>query len=146
MFKEKLKKFFDTKCRIAAFVCSLIWFVLYFALGSSIFKNMWNTSPAMPIVGGIIAIIPILAECMNILFFKNKWLDIGMIVVSLLFCLLFFFMFAFVLSKLNYFLITGVPYFITIGLLAIIVFFAVFYPKLHKDLKKVTAVGLALII
>ncbi len=146
MFKEKLKKFFDTKCRIAAFVCSLIWFVLYFALGSAIFKNMWNTSPAMPIVGGIIAITPILAECMNILFFKNKWLDIGMIVVSLLFCLLFFFMFAFVLSKLNYFLITGVPYFITIGLLAIIVFFAVFYPKLHKDLKKVTAVGLALII
>ena len=107
MFKEKLKEVFDSKLKIAATICSVVWFILYFALGANIFDNMWNTSPALPFIGGVFALIPIILQTVNLLFWKNKWLDICVIAESLAFSLVHFFFFAFVLSKLSYFLITG---------------------------------------
>jgi len=146
MFKEKLKEVFDSKLKIAATICSVVWFILYFALGANIFDNMWNTSPALPFIGGVFALIPIILQTVNLLFWKNKWLDICVIAESLAFSLVHFFFFAFVLSKLSYFLITGTPYFITIGLIALIAFFVFVFPKLQKILKQITAVGLTVII
>lgn len=146
MFKEKIKEIFDTKLKITSTIFSLLWFIIYFALGSIIFDKMWNTSPALPIIGGIIAIIPITLQCVNLLFIKNKWVDCAVIISSLLFCIVHFLFFAFVVSKLNYFLITGVPYFITIILLALIAFFVFVFPKLQKVLKQITAIGITLIV
>ncbi len=146
MFKEKLKEVFDSKLKIAATICSVVWFILYFALGANFFDNMWNTSPALPFIGGVFALIPIILQTVNLLFWKNKWLDICVIAESLAFSLVHFFFFAFVLSKLSYFLITGTPYFITIGLIALIAFFVFVFPKLQKILKQITAVGLTIII
>ena len=131
---ERLKKIFDTKLKIFSFIFSAMWFILYFALGVAIFGKMWNTSPSLPIVGGVIAIIPIVLCLVNLLFLKNKIVDIGIITVSLIFSLGYFFIFAFILSKLNYFLITGVPYFIIVGILALIAFFTLVYPKIRKSL------------
>lgn len=146
MFKQKIKEIFDTKLKIAATIISLFWFVLYFATGSAIFDKMWNTSPALPIIGGIFAIIPIVIQIVNLLFLKNKWVNIYNIVVSVIFSIVHFLFFAFVLSKLSYFMTAGLPYFITVGLFAIIAFFAFGYPKLSKLFKQITAASIALII
>lgn len=143
---ERLKKIFDTKLKIFSFIFSAMWFILYFALGVAIFGKMWNTSPSLPIVGGVIAIIPIVLCLVNLLFLKNKIIDIGIITVSLIFSLGYFFIFAFILSKLNYFLITGVPYFIIVGILALIAFFTLVYPKIRKSLQKFTAISIAIFV
>lgn len=150
MFKEKIKEFFkeffDTKLKIAATIVSLAWFILYFATGSAIFSKMWNTSPALPIIGGIFAIVPIVIQIVNLFFFKNKWVSIYNIVVSIIFAIVHFLFFAFVLSKLSYFLSAGTPYFITIGLFALIGFFVFGYPKLKKLYKQITASAITIAI
>ncbi len=144
MFKEKLLRIFNTKLKIIATICSIFWFILYFALGSAIFKNMWNTSPALPFIGGLFALIPIILMIANLLFFRNKWLSICVIIESVIFSLIYFLFFAFVLSKLNYFLITGIPYFIAAALLALICFFVFAFPKLQKTMKKITAISITI--
>lgn len=144
--KEILKKLFKDKLNRAAVISSLIWFWAYFMFGAAIFKNMWNTSPLLPFVGGIIALLPFLAEILNVSVLKNRVLDCAITFISILFCILHFLFFAYVLSKLNYFFIEGLPYFITVGLLAVVGFFVFLFPKLDLLLKKITASVIASLI
>lgn len=144
--KDKLKQILKNRLNFASLIASFIWFCWYFILGIAILKNMWNTSLLLPFAGGILALLPFLVECVNIAVLKNKILDYAVIGISILFDILYFFFFAYVLSKLNYFLIEGTPYFITCGLLAIIAFFAFLYPKLTQIYKKITTITLAIVI
>lgn len=144
--KEKFKEIFKSKLSRAAFALAAIWFALYFALGAAIFDKMWHTSPALPVVGGIVALAPLSAEVVNLFVFKKRRVEIAIISSCPLFCLAHFFFFAFVLSKLTYFLISGTPYFITLGLGALVAFFVFAFPRLGKLWKKITASGLSLVI
>lgn len=146
MFKEKIKELFDCKLKIVSIIVSLFWLILYFATGSAIFDKMWNTSPALPIIGGILGILPFLVVTANLLFFKIKIIDIFLTFTCVIFSIVHFGFFAFVLSKFRYFLNAGLPYFITIGLFALIAFFVFAYPKLNKLLKQITAAVLAIVV
>lgn len=144
--KEKLKELLKNKLQFSALILSTLWLVLYFGLGAAIFKNMWYSSPAIPIVGGIAALVPLTGGLVNIFVFKKRKIDIALICVSPLLILGYFLFFAFVLSKLNYFLIAGAPYFITAGLIALILFLIFLFPKLPKIGKKISATVLALVV
>ena len=144
--KEKLKEIFKSKLSLTAFILSAIWLVLYFAFGAAIFKNMWYTSPALPVIGGILAFIPLTAEVLNIFILKNKPLEIAIICISPALTLAHFLFFAFVLSKLTYFLIAGAPYFITIGLGGTVAFFVFAFPRLNKLWKRITAISLSVVL
>ncbi len=140
--KEKLK----SKLSLSALILASVWLVFYFGLGAVIFRNMWYTSPALPIVGGIFAFIPLTAEILNLFVFKKKWLDVAVIILSPALWLAHFFFFLFVLSKLTYFFTAGTPYFITAGLIGLIAFFVFAFPRLNKLWKRITATALSVII
>lgn len=145
MIKEKLKGIFGTKLAIVSTVIVLTWQILFFALGASIFKNMWNSSPAFPIVCGIFSILPLVFQIINLFVLKQNRLYKYLIAISVLFMIGYFCFFAFVLSKLSYFLIAGTPYFITIGIIAIIAFFIFVFPNCSKLAKKIVAISFVVI-
>ena len=141
-----MKEYFKNKLPLAAVILSALWLILYFSLGVPIFKNMWNTSPALPFTGGIFALAPLVAELLNAFLFKKRWLDISVICLSPLFALAHFLFFAFVISKLTYFFIAGAPYFITAGLAGLTAFFIFAFPKLNLLWKRISAVAVAAIL
>lgn len=146
IMKEKLKGILKSKRILAAAVLSLIWLIFYFALGAAIFKNMWYTSPAIPIVGGVAAFLPLCLELLNIFLFHRKWLDIVIICICPALGFSHFVFFAFVLSKLVYFFSAGLPYFIVLGLLLLIGFFVFAFPRLTKLWKRITAIFISAIL
>lgn len=144
--KEKFKELLKDKLSFSALIISALWLLLYFAFGAAIFRNMWHTSPAIPITGGLVALLPLTAEILNILIFKRRWLDITFICICPALIIGHFFFFAFVLSKLTYFLIAGKPYFITIGLIALVTFLIFAFPRLTKLGKRVSAIVLTAVL
>ena len=140
--KEKLK----SRLSLSALILASVWLIFYFGLGAVIFKNMWYTSPAMPVLGGIVALIPLGAELLNLFIFKKKWVEIAVICISPALLLSHLFFFLFVMSKLTYFFIAGKPYFITLGLCGLIAFFVFAFPRLNKLWKRITATVLSAII
>ena len=141
--KEKLKELFRDKISLSALILSLFWFALYFGLGAPIFKNMWYTSPALPFVGGVLALAPLCIQLLNAFIFKKLTIDIIVLCISPVFCFAHFCFFAFVISKLNYFFIAGKPYFICAGLAGLLVFFIFFFPRLNLKLKRISATAIS---
>lgn len=139
--KEKLKLLKKEKLSLSALILSALWLLLYFALGAAIFENMWHTSPAIPVSGGIFAVAPLILQLSNIfLLNNNRKISITLICVCPALALSHFALFAFVLSKLSYFLIAGKPYYITIGIFALTAFFIFAFPRLSKLWKRVSAI------
>ncbi len=143
--KDKLKALIHDKTDLSALILSFFWFVLYFGLGAPIFKNMWYTSPALPFIGGILALAPLCVMLLNIVIFKKRLIDIIVLCISPLFSFAHFCFFAFVISKLNYFFIAGRHYFICAGLAGLLVFFIFFFPRLNVTLKRVSATAISVI-
>ena len=142
MIKEILK----SKLSRAALALTLIWLILYFGLSAAIFKNMWHPSPALPLLGAVLAFLPLIAEILNLFLLKNHKLEIALVIICPALGLAHFFFFAYVLSKLTYFLIAGAPYFITTGLGGLVAFFVFLYPSLSKLWKKITAISLSVVL
>lgn len=143
---ERLKKLFDNKLRAFSAVASAVWLALYFGLGAVIFKNMWYTSPALPILTTIAALLPPAAALLNIFIFKNRIADISVINAAALFSVGYFLFFAFVISKLTYIFIAGKPYFITAGLFGLTAFLIFAFPRFKKTIKQVCAIILAAVM
>ncbi|MDE6868246.1 MAG: metallophosphoesterase [Clostridia bacterium] len=141
-----MKKIFKNKLTAAAFVLSAAWLIWYFALGAAIFKNMWYTSPAIPLTGGVAALLPLSAVLLNNFVFKKRWVEIVIICLCPALMFAHFVLFAFVLSKLVYFFVAGKPYFITIGLAALIAFFVFAFPRLDKLFRRISAITLAAVV
>ncbi|MDE6441862.1 MAG: metallophosphoesterase [Clostridia bacterium] len=144
--KDKFKDILHSKLSLSAYILSGIWLLLYFALGAAIFSKMWNTSPALPFFGAVLAFLPLVALVLNTALGRNRIVEILVICACPALALLYFFFFAFVLSKLNYFLIEGAPYFITAGLFAFVAFFVFAFPRLNKLFKRISAIGISVII
>lgn len=143
--KEKFSKIAHSKLKKAAISLSLIWLFTYFAFGSIIFKNMWNTSPALPLIGGVVALVPLAATILNLFLFDSRRVDIAVICVCPVLCIAHFLFFAFVVSKLIYFFVAGMPYHITAAIVLLLAFFVFAFPRLSKLWKKITAISLSVI-
>ncbi|MDE7300953.1 MAG: metallophosphoesterase, partial [Clostridia bacterium] len=141
-----MQKLFKSKISRAAVVLSAVWLVWYFGLSAAIMKKMWYTSPAIPICGGIVAIVPLVLAVLNIFVIKKRPLDIVIICLCPALMFAHFIVFAFALSKLVYFFVAGKPYFITAGIAALIAFFVFLFPRLNKILKRVSAITLAAVM
>ncbi len=141
-----LKYLSEHKLSSAAVILSAVWFIWYFALGAAIFGNMWHTSPALPVCGGLFALAPLAAALLNAFIFKKRAADVALICLSPALMFAHFVFFAFVLSKLTYFFIAGTPYFITAGLAALVCFFVFAFPKLSKTGRRVSASVLAAVL
>ncbi len=135
-----------SKLNIAALAVSAFWLIEYFGFGIAIFAKMWYTSPAIPFVGGVFALLPFAAEILNIFKFKRKWLDISVICASAAFAFAHFLVFLYIMSKLSYIIFAGVPYFITAGLALLTASFIFVFPRLNKLLKRIFAISISVII
>ncbi len=141
-----MKEIRKNKLSLSALILSALWLFLYFALGAAIFKNMWYTSPAIPICGGLVAVAPTVLQVTNIYIFKNRKLEIALVCICPALMLAHFLFFAFVLSKLTYFFIAGKPYFITLGIAALILFFVFAFPRLSGIWKRVSAIAVSAVL
>ena len=138
-----MKKKTYSKLQKGAISLSAIWLFVYFLFGSIIFKNMWNTSPALPLIGGVVALLPLVFEILNLLYFNSRRVDIAIICICPLLCIAHFLFFAFVVSKLIYFFVAGAPYLITAAIALILAFFVFAFPRLPKLWKRITAISLS---
>lgn len=138
-----MKKLFESKLSRAAVALSAVWLFWYFGLSAAIMKSMWYTSPAIPICGGIIALIPLAFAILNVFVIKKRPIDIVIICLCPALTFAHFLVLAFALSKLVYFFVAGKSYFITAGLFALLAFFIFLFPRLNKTFKRVSAVLLA---
>lgn len=144
--KDKLKEILKDKPTFTALILSVLWLVLYFALGGVIFKNMWYTSPAIVFAGAAASLFPLILQVLNALKFNKKRISVAVIILCPALMLSYFFFFAFVLSKLTYFLIAGAPYFITAALLGLAAFFIFAFPRLGKLAKRISAITVSAVI
>lgn len=141
-----MKEIRKNKLSLSALILSALWLFLYFALGAAIFKNMWYTSPAIPICGGLVAVAPTVLQVANIYINKNRKLEIALVCICPALMLAHFLFFAFVLSKLTYFFIAGKPYFITLGIAALVLFFVFAFPRLSKICKRISAIAVSAVL
>lgn len=144
--KDKFKALLKDKLSLSALILSAVWLLWYFALGGVVFKNMWYTSPAIVFTGAVCAFLPAGLEILNILKLNKKWISLTVILISPALMLSYFFFFAFVLSKLTYFLIAGTPFFIAAGLCALAAFFIFLFPRLNKLWKKISAIAISAVL
>lgn len=141
-----MKELFQNKLSRAAVILSAVWLIWYFGLSAAILANMWYTSPAIPICGGIIAVAPSVFAVLNLFVFKKRPLDIAIVCLCPALTFAHFLVFAFALSKLVYFFVAGKPYFITAGLFLSLVFFTVIFPRFNVSLRRASAIALAAVI
>ena len=141
-----MKKIFNSKLSRASFVLSAVWLIWYFALSAAIMKSMWYTSPAIPICGSIVALLPLGLAILNLFVIKKRPIDIVIICLCPALMFAHFLVFAFALSKLVYFFVAGKPYFITAGLIALLVFFIFLFPRFNKVGKRVSGITLAAVV
>lgn len=144
--KEKFKSILHSKLSLSAHIVALVWLILYFAMGAAIFSKMWNTSPALPFFGAVLAFAPFIALILNTVLGRERIVETAVICTCAVLAVLYFFFFAFVLSKLNYFLVEGAPYFITAGLFGLSAFFMFAFPKFNKLFKRISAIAVTAII
>ncbi len=133
----------DKRLYIAAIVLSALYMLEFFGTGILIFENMYYTFAAMPYLLSAIAVLPLVFSILNVTVFKKRMLSVGMICAAALMAIGHFLFTAFVLSKLTFVLIYGLPYFIIIAIVVVFLFLILAYPKLNKPGKKLAVIILS---
>ncbi len=118
----------------------------YFITGIFIFENMYYTFAALPFIISFFALIPIALSVVNDILLKNDKISAMVILGSVLMAIGHFLFTAFVLSKLTYLLITGIPVFCVLGLIALFLFMVLGYPKFNKKGKRISVIVLSVAI
>ena len=90
--KQKFKDVLRLKSGLAAYILAITWLVLYFGLGAVIFKNMANTSPALPLSGAVIAFIPVTALIIDTALGTTRAVRIAVICACPVLGVLYFFL------------------------------------------------------
>lgn len=120
------------KLYISSAVLSSLYLLEYFGLGALIFENMFITSPALPVLLSLVSVLPLTFSILNITIFHRDGLSVGMICAALAMALGYFLFAAYVLSKLTFLLITGMPVFAVLGITGLFLFLILAYPKFGK--------------
>ncbi len=132
------------------FVCSAVLSALYlaefFGLGVLIFGNLFVTSPALPILLAAISMLLPALSVLNVTVFRSGALAVGLICTALAFALGWFLFAAYVLSKLTFLLITGLPVFCVAGIAGVFLFLVAGYPKMGRRGKAISASALAAVL
>ena len=136
----------DKKLYIASAVLAFGYAAEFFITGIFIFMNMYYTFEAMPFILSAIALLPLIFTIINIFIFENSRLSVAIIAVSVIMAVCHFLFAAYVLSKLTFLLITGIPVFIVLGIVGAFLFMVLAYPKLKKVGKRISVAVLSLVI
>ena len=136
----------DKKLYIASAVLAFGYAAEFFITGIFIFMNMYYTFEAMPFILSAIALLPLIFAIINIFIFENSRLSVAIIAVSVIMAVGHFLFAAYVLSKLTFLLITGIPVFIVLGIVGAFLFMVLAYPKLKKVGKRISVAVLSLVI
>ena len=91
--KEKFSIILHSKLSLSAHIIALVWLILYFALGAVIFSKMWNTSPALPFFGAVLAFAPFIALILNTVLGRERIVEIAVICSCAVLAVLYFFFF-----------------------------------------------------
>lgn len=136
----------DKKLHIASAVLAFGYAAEFFITGIFIFMNMYYTFEAMPFILSAIALLPLIFAIINIFIFENSRLSVAIIAASVIMAVGHFLFAAYVLSKLTFLLITGIPVFIVLGIVGAFLFMVLAYPKLKKVGKRISVAVLSLVI
>ena len=127
-------------------VLSLLYAFEFFVTGIFIFANMFYTWAGLPFVLSTAALLPFAFSIINIKIFKRQSVSVAVICAAVLMAVGHFLFAAYVLSKLTFLLITGIPVFAVIAVVGAFLLMALGYPKFSKLGKKITAVSMSVAI
>lgn len=130
----------------ASLVLSLLYAFEFFVTGIFIFANMFYTWAGLPFVLSAAALLPFAFSIINIKIFKRQSVSVAVICAAVLMAVGHFLFAAYVLSKLTFLLITGIPVFAVIAVVGAFLLMALGYPKFSKLGKKITAVSMSVAI
>ena len=135
MTTEKMTR--EKKTGIAAIALSALYALEFFGTGILIFANMYYTFAAMPYLLSVIALLPLLFSILNFTLFKRQKIAILLICATLIMASGHFLFTAYVLSKLTFVLITCLPLFGVLAIVALFLYLILLYPRLNKRDKKI---------
>lgn len=118
----------------------------FFITGIFIFMNMYYTFEAMPFILSAFALLPLIFAILNIFIFRNNRLSVAIIAASVIMAVGHFLFAAYVLSKLTFLLITGIPVFAVLGIVGAFLFMLLAYPRLKKVGRRISVAVLSLVI
>ena len=144
MTTEKMTR--EKKAGIAAIVLSALYALEFFGTGILIFANMYYTFAAMPYLLSVIALLPLLFSILNFTLFKRQKIAILLICATLIMASGHFLFTAYVLSKLTFVLITCLPLFGVLAIVALFLYLILLYPRLNKRDKKISVITLSIVI
>ena len=133
----------EYKLYISSVILASLYALEFFVTGIFIFKNMYYTSAALPIVLSVFVLLPFVFSVLNTKLFNKLWIGVLIICLSVLMALGHFLFTAYVLSKLTFLLITGIPVFIVLAIVGAFLFLILAYPKLNKLGKRISVITLS---
>ena len=136
----------DKRLYIASIVLASLYAFEFFVTGIFIFSNMFYTSAALPFVLSVAALLPFIFSLLNVRIFRRQSVSVAVICASVLMALGHFLFAAYVLSKLTFLLITGLPVFAVIAIVGVFLLLTLGYPKFGKVGKRITAISLSVAI
>ena len=126
------------KAGIAAIVLAALYALEFFGTGILIFKNMYYTFPAMPYLLSAVALVPLALAIVNFVKFKNLRMSIALICAAVVMAIGHFLFAAYVLSKLIFVLVAGLPIYIIVAVTGLFLYLVLAYPRLNKLGKRIS--------
>lgn len=136
----------QNKLFISSVVLASLYLLEFLGTGILIFGKMYNTSPALPVVLTVVAVLPLIFSSLNLILFKKCPLSVALICITIAMALGHFLFTAYALSKLTFLLITGLPVFAVLGIVALLLFMLLAYPKFCRRGKIISVTVLSVII
>lgn len=144
MTKERMTR--EKKLYIAAVVLSALYLLEFFGTGVFMFKWMYNATPVLLFLLAAVALLPLVFAILNIKVFRRAYVSVIIICAAAAMALGHFLFVAFALSKLTFVLITCLPLFGVLALVALFLFLILIYPRLNKKGKKISVISLSIAI
>lgn len=136
----------EKKLYIAAIVLAGLYLLEFFGTGAFLFEMMYVATPVLPFLLSLVALLPLVFTIINIKVFKRAYVSVIIICATVLMALGHFFLTAFALSKLTFVLITCLPLFAVLALVALFLFLILLYPRFEKRGKKISVISLSVAI
>lgn len=136
----------EVKLYISSVTLSALYLFEFLVTGIFIFSNMFYTWAGLPFVLGIFALLPLLFSVLNLKIFKSTRLSVELICAAVAMALGHFLFTAYVLSKLTYLLITGLPIFAALAVVGLFLFLILAYPKFKRLGKRISVITLSIVI
>ena len=136
----------ESKLYISSVTLAALYAFEFFVTGIFIFEDMFHTFVGLPFILTFFALLPLVFSVLNLKKFRNARISVIVICAAVIMAIGHFLFAAYVLSKLTYLIITGLPVFAVAAIVGVFLFLILLYPRLSKLWKRVGVISLSVAI